>query len=58
MQDYRKKTFIELLLVKKKGVDLIHNPIYNKGTAYPYSERDCLNICGLVPPCCTTIEVL
>jgi len=57
-QDYRKKTFIEPLLVEKKGVDLIHDPIYNKGTAYPYSERDRLNIRGLVPPRCTTIEVL
>jgi hypothetical protein len=56
-QDYRKKSFIEPLLVEKKGVDLIHDPIYNKGTAYPYSERDRLNIRGLVPPRCTTIEV-
>lgn len=54
--DYRKKSFIEPLLVEKKGVDLIHDPIYNKGTAYPYSERDRLNIRGLVPPRCTTIE--
>jgi hypothetical protein len=44
-------------LVEKKGVDLIHDPIYNKGTAYPYAERDRLNIRGLVPPRCTTIEV-
>jgi hypothetical protein len=53
---YNKKHFIEPLLVEKNGVDLIHDPIYNKGTAYPYAERDRLNIRGLVPPRCTTIE--
>lgn len=53
---YRKKSFIDPLLVEKKGVDLIHDPIYNKGTAYPYAERDRLNIRGLVPPRCTTID--
>lgn len=44
--------------MEKKGIDLIHDPIYNKGTAYPYAERDRLNIRGLVPPRCTDIEVL
>ena len=28
----------------------MHDPISNKGTGFPYSERDRLHIRGLVPP--------
>ncbi len=27
------------VIVSKAGVDLMHAPLYNKGTAYPYAER-------------------
>jgi len=37
-------------IVNKTGVDLMHSPLYNKGTAYPLAERDRLNLRGLVPP--------
>lgn len=38
------------LITRKKGIDLIHDPIFNKGTGYPHHERDRLGIRGLVPP--------
>jgi hypothetical protein len=32
------------------GKNLVSDPIFNKGLAFPYSERDRLAIRGLVPP--------
>lgn len=37
-------------LVRKSGMDLLHDPWYNKGTAFPMTERDRLGLRGLVPP--------
>ena len=33
-----------------KGVDMLHNPILNKGTAYTMNERHALGLKGLLPP--------
>jgi malate dehydrogenase (oxaloacetate-decarboxylating)(NADP+) len=38
----------------KRGVDLLHDPLLNKGTAFTDKERDALGIRGLVPPRVTT----
>lgn len=57
IQFFRDLAVPDPLLVEKQGMDLIHDPLYNKGTGFPYAERDRLNIRGLVPPRLYTIEV-
>jgi len=37
-------------IVRKKGKNLVSDPIFNKGLGFPHSERDRLSIRGLVPP--------
>ncbi len=32
------------------GINLLHNPTWNKGTGFSEAERDALNIRGLLPP--------
>lgn len=32
------------------GVDWLHNPVFNKGTAFTEAERDALGLRGLLPP--------
>lgn len=39
-----------------RGVDVLHDPVYNKGTGFPMAERDRLGIRGLVPPRFLNIE--
>ncbi|CEG49476.1 nad-dependent malic [Plasmopara halstedii] len=33
-----------------RGLNIIHDPLYNKGTGFPHVERDRLGLRGLVPP--------
>ena len=42
--------YLRAEIVRKKGRGLVNDPIYNKGLAFPNSERDRLSIRGLVPP--------
>ena len=44
------KTFLH----GKRGVDLLHDPLLNKGTAFTDAERTALGIRGLLPPRVTT----
>lgn len=41
----------------KIGYNLIHNSLYNKGTAWPMHERDRLGLRGLIPPAYIDMEV-
>ena len=36
--------------VPRRGMDVLHDPLYNKGTGFTEAERDALRIRGLVPP--------
>lgn len=38
----------------RRGVDILQDPLFNKGTGFTEAERDRLRIRGLVPPGCFT----
>lgn len=40
----------------KRGVELLHDPLLNKGTAFSAPERDALGLRGLLPPRVATQE--
>ncbi|XP_052191895.1 NAD-dependent malic enzyme 62 kDa isoform, mitochondrial [Diospyros lotus] len=37
-------------IVHKRSIDILHDPWYNKGTAFSMTERDRLDLRGLLPP--------
>lgn len=37
-------------MTRNRGVDILHDPVYNKGTAHPLIERERLGLRGLLPP--------
>lgn len=43
-------------LTTQRGVDVLHDPLWNKGTAFKYGERDRLRFRGLLPPRRLTME--
>lgn len=45
-----------VLSVSKRGKELLCDPILNKGTGFPDSERDVLGIRGMVPPQVVSID--
>ena len=39
-----------------RGIDWLHNPVFNKGTAFTEAERDVLGLRGLLPPHVQTMD--
>ena len=46
----------KIIHVKKRGLDLIRDPMLNKGSAFSEKEREEFNLYGLVPPHVSTFE--
>ena len=44
------------LVTDQFGIDIIHDPLWNKGLSFNYSERDRLGLRGLIPPGTRTIQ--
>jgi hypothetical protein len=44
------------LKTRKSGIDILHDPLWNKSLAFTYSERDRLGLRGLLPPTVRTLE--
>lgn len=44
------------VIVNKRSTDILHDPWFNKGTAYPLAERDRLGLRGLLPPRIMTFD--
>jgi len=55
-EDISNSKFRKPLKVKSHGIDIINNPLYNKGTSFSDGERDRLGLRGLVPPRQLTFE--
>ena len=47
---YEKVEVPTTVVVRKKGHDVITDALYNKGTAFPLTERERLGLRGLLPP--------
>lgn len=45
------KKYPRPLRTKKYGIDILHDPLWNKSLAFDISERDRLGLRGLIPPC-------
>ncbi|CAN6486452.1 unnamed protein product [Victoria cruziana] len=43
-------------IVHKRGIDILHNPWFNKGTGFSMTERNRLDLRGLLPPNVMTSE--
>jgi hypothetical protein len=48
--------YLKPIKTKQFGIDILHDPLWNKSMAFEYSERDRLGLRGLLPPEHRTIE--
>ena len=50
------KKYPKPLKTKQYGIDILHDPLWNKGMAFSMSERERLGLRGLLPPKIKTLE--
>jgi hypothetical protein len=53
---YEPKETMDISVARSRGVDVLHDPVSNKGTAHPLVERERLGLRGLLPPRVLTME--
>lgn len=51
------KRFLPPIHASVRGADILHNPLFNKGTAFKSGERDRLRFRGLLPPRIMNLEL-
>lgn len=56
IEPYEQSDVSTIRIVRKRGSDVIKDPLFNKGTAFPAAERERLGLRGLLPPRCLTIQ--
>ena len=49
------KKYPKPLKTKQYGIDILHDPLWNKGMAFSMSERERLGMRGLLPPAVRTL---
>jgi len=52
-----KRSFMAPIRIQTRGADILHEPLFNKGTAFKSGERDRLRIRGLLPAKRMNIEM-
>ena len=50
------KRFPKPLRTTQSGIDILHDPLWSKSTAFDYAERDRLGLRGLLPPVVRDLE--
>lgn len=57
LPDFSPQASPPVSVVHKLGPSVINDPWYNKGTAFPMSERERLGLRGLLPPRIITMQL-